>query len=98
MPEYRKMCVLFLFEKERGNKSGLDGKNEGSEDDLDTIQRSIETAAGMVAHHTKSEREKSQYVYQRMLDYVRKPRRDAQQRSRGECSRNKPGKPEQSIM
>ena len=33
-------------------------KNEGTEDDLDTIQRNIETAAGKVAHHTKSEREK----------------------------------------
>ena len=32
-------------------------KNEGTEDDLDTIQRNIETAAGMVAPHTKSERE-----------------------------------------
>ena len=41
-------------------RSGLDGnpKSQQQSVDLDTIQRNIETAAGMVAHHTKSEREK----------------------------------------
>ena len=34
-------------------------KNDDTEDELATIQRNIETAAGKVAHHTKAEREKS---------------------------------------
>ena len=70
--EYRRMGILIILEKER--KSGVDGKpkaeeqsvefkkkvekSEGTEADLDAVQRNIETAAGKVAHHTKSEREK----------------------------------------
>ena len=97
MREYRKMDTLKNLKKK---KNGLDGnrklksnqwnskkvmeKNEGTEDDLVTIQKDIETAAGMVAHHSKSEREKYYGVCQRISDYARKPRRGAQQRSRGE--------------
>ena len=32
-------------------------KNEDTEEELATVQRNIETAAGKVAHHTKAERE-----------------------------------------
>ena len=32
-------------------------KNDDTGDDLATFQRTIETAAGEVAHHTKAERE-----------------------------------------
>ena len=69
-------------------------KYEGTEDDLAAIQRSIENAAGKVAHHTKAEGEKKR-VHQRMSDYVRKLWRDALQSSKGNYSGNKPGKPEQ---
>ena len=74
-------------------------KNYDIEDDLDTIQRNIETAAGEVAHHTKAERDQIIMSTPKnvMSDNVRNPLRDALQRSKGKYSRNKPGKPGRST-
>ena len=59
------------------------------DEDLTTIHKAIETAAGKVAHHTKAEREKLHKVRRRMSDNARKLLRDAQNKSKEEYSRNK---------
>ena len=74
MPGYRKKRKLRVFQKEGQRRSGQDGKQrqikpefqkkvmQGGEDkideDLATVQETVETAAGNVAHHTQAEREK----------------------------------------
>ena len=59
-------------------------ENEDIEDTLENIQRTIENAAGKVAHHTNAERDKNIDEYTR-----EKLQQGVQQRSRGEYSRNK---------
>ena len=70
-------------------------KYDDTEDDLVAIQRTIETATGKVVHHTKAEREK---IMMSTPENVRKLQQGAPQRSRGEYSKNKPGKPQQGII
>ena len=64
-------------------KKVVEGGEDKTQENLAVIQKTHEAAAGKVAHHTKAERENFT---------VRKLLQDARKRSRGECSKNKPGK------
>ena len=67
-------------------------------EDLATVQKNPEIAASKVAHHTKAERENKTEYAGGLSDYVRKLLPDARKRSRGKCSRNRPGKTGPSTM
>ena len=53
-------------------------KNDSTEDGLATFQRSIENAAGKVAHHTKAQREKEMIGTPEKVRHVKKLQKGAQ--------------------
>ena len=79
-------------QKTEFRKSVMEKGGDKIHEDLVTFQKTLEIAAGGVAHHTKAERETIYRVRRRVSDYVRKLLQDARKRSRGQCSRNRPGK------
>ena len=58
----------------------MEGGEDKIDEDLAAIQKTLETAAGAVAHHTEAEREELYRVRQRMSDYVRRLLPDARKR------------------
>ena len=66
-------------------------KNDDIEDDLATLQRNIENAAGSMVRNTKAERE------QIMMSTPENVPLRGEAAARGKYSRSKPRKPEQST-